>query len=91
MMLNQVLKLQPYFPSIIKISNELKLLIQQCLNKDPEKRFVLSWETVKAHPWFEGVNWDDVFNLRIPALIQPKVNDSYDISYFNKDIDREQA
>lgn len=37
MMLNQVLKLQPYFPSIIKISNELKLLIQQCLNKDPEK------------------------------------------------------
>jgi hypothetical protein len=69
MMLNQVLKLQPYFPSIIKISNDLKMLIQQCLTKDPEKRFVLSWENVKAHPWFQGVNWDDVHQLRITAPI----------------------
>lgn len=91
MMLNQVLKLQPYFPSIIKISNELKLLIQQCLNKDPEKRFVLSWESVKEHPWFSDVNWEDVQALRVPAPIQPRFSDEYDISYFNQNVVTEEA
>ena len=37
-MLNWIVKLDPTFPKMIKVSEELKDLIQKCLEKDPSKR-----------------------------------------------------
>lgn len=49
------------------ISYNAKDLLCQLLEKDPEKR--LGRENgaadIKRHPWFEGVNWDDVLRRKI--------------------------
>lgn len=37
-MLNWVVKLEPTFPKMIKISDELQDLIKKCLEKKPEDR-----------------------------------------------------
>lgn len=29
----------------------------------------LSWDVIKAHPWFADVNWEDVQNLKIKPPI----------------------
>ena len=36
---------------------------------------------VKAHPFFEGVNWDTLLDQE--ATFVPKVNDQHDTSYFD--------
>jgi serine/threonine protein kinase len=37
-MLNWIIKIDPFFPKMIKISDELKDLISQCLKKNPKER-----------------------------------------------------
>jgi len=38
------------------------------LNRNPNKRLgagPTDAEEIKKHPWFEGVNWDDVYNRKL--------------------------
>lgn len=37
------------------------------------------------------MNWEDVQALRVPAPIQPRFSDEYDISYFNQNVVTEEA
>ena len=40
------------------------------LTKEPTKRLgsgKLDAESIKAHPWFEEINWDDVYNRKLPV------------------------
>jgi len=48
-------------------SLELKSLIVELLRRDPDKRLGAKndAEDIKCHPWFKGVNWDDVYNRKI--------------------------
>ena len=57
-MLNWVVKLDPTFPKIVKISDDLKDLIQKCLQKDPTHWIgYKNIEEIKEHPWFKDVDW----------------------------------
>jgi len=50
------------------LSPELKNLLVQLLARKPEKRLgggPSDAEEVKSHPWFSGINWDDVINKRL--------------------------
>lgn len=53
-MLNWIVTIDPFFPKMIEISNELKELIQLCLKKNPEERIGHeNIEEIKSHAWFK--------------------------------------
>ena len=89
-MLNWIVKLDPTFPKMIKISDELKDLIQKCLVKDPSKRIGCDdTSVIQQHSWFADVNWDDVKGLKIDPPIKPEVRDKFDIENFNQEVIKE--
>lgn len=48
-------------------------------------------EEILAHPWFAGLNPDDIFNKEIDALYKPELSDDiFDISNFSKSMTREE-
>ena len=49
------------------VSPLCKNLLKQLLDKNPLRRLgsKTGADEIKAHPYFEDVNWDDVFNKRI--------------------------
>ncbi|EIW85693.1 kinase-like protein [Coniophora puteana RWD-64-598 SS2] len=49
--------------------HEARHLIAQLIHRDPSKR--PSWDKVKCHPFFEGINWGDVEKRSIPNLCMP--------------------
>ncbi|EAY12049.1 AGC family protein kinase [Trichomonas vaginalis G3] len=56
----------------VEIPSELASLIAMLLRKDPKKR--AKYEDVIHHPFFSGVNWDDVYQRKIkPYYIPDKV------------------
>jgi len=72
-----------------KLSDEASDLLKSLLNKDPEKR--IKPDQIKNHPWFKGINFDDIANLKtIPPFI-PKIKNEEDLSnidpgFLNEDI-----
>lgn len=46
-----------------------------CMHKGPGE--------IKAHPWWIGLDWDAVFNCRVPAPFLPAVRDEKDTSNFD--------
>ena len=89
-MLNWVVKLDPTFPNMIQISDELKDLIKKCLEKDPKERIgYQNISEIRKHPWFADVDWDQVNELKIQPPIKPEISDKFDIENFNKDITKE--
>lgn len=38
---------------------------------------------VKSHPFFAGVNWDDVYSCRVPAPFVPRIRGARDTSNFD--------
>lgn len=89
-MLNWVVKLDPTFPKMICVSEELKDLIRKCLRKDPKDR--IGYEDtceVFKHAWFEGVDWEEVYELRVLPPIIPVVKDDMDTENFNEDVVKE--
>ena len=57
------------------MSENARNLILQLLNRNPQKRLGAGprdSEEVKEHPFFQGVNWDDVIERKLPVP-QPKI------------------
>ncbi len=60
-MVKWIVNLNPIFPKMVKISPELQDLIRKCLEKSAENRIGFSnTKEIMSHPWFEGVNWEEV-------------------------------
>lgn len=59
------------------LSPELKDLLAQLLEKDPQKR--IDQTGIQRHSWFRDVNWDDVLARRLvpprPHLVKPRLNE----------------
>ncbi len=67
------------------IEDNAKDLISKWLENDPNKRLGSGengWENVKAHPYFNGVNWDDAYNKKLKPPFIPKIDSELDIKYF---------
>lgn len=49
------------------MSANAKDLIKKLLCRDPRKRLGANKdsEEIKEHPFFEGINWEDVFNRKL--------------------------
>eukprot|EP01029_Cantina_marsupialis_P007868 TRINITY_DN18979_c0_g1_i1.p1 TRINITY_DN18979_c0_g1~~TRINITY_DN18979_c0_g1_i1.p1 ORF type:complete len:962 (-),score=331.48 TRINITY_DN18979_c0_g1_i1:350-3235(-) len=67
---SKALKLEPRFPSFV--SDVAANFVSKLLRKDPRRRLGhLGAAEVKAHPFFKGLNWNAVYQRKVPA---PKVN-----------------
>lgn len=63
-MSNQSLKYPNYFDQ--STNRYAKQMMEQLLNKIPEARLGGSYAALKAHKWFEKLDWvDDLCNSRI--------------------------
>ena len=75
-----------------KVSEEAKNLIIKLLEKDPGTRLGKEGlEEIKKHPFFYGINFDDLSKKKIKALIKPDINKNdltnyFDEEYLNLDI-----
>lgn len=86
-MLKWVVKLDPTFPKMIKITPELQDLIKKCLIKDPNHRLgSKNIQEIFDHEWFKDINWEDVRNLKIEPPVKPQIQDKFDIENFNKEV-----
>lgn len=60
------------------MSTNAKDLIKKLLCRDPRKRLGANKdsEEIKEHPFFEDINWEDVFNrkLQMMPIEDPKIN-----------------
>eukprot|EP01147_Barroeca_monosierra_P004330 gene4329-6634_t len=61
-------------------------LITGLLQRNPNRRLGhLSVKEITMHPFFKGLNWDDLYHKRLPAPWTPKLRDPLDTSNFDED------
>ncbi|KAI9568413.1 hypothetical protein HD554DRAFT_2172517 [Boletus coccyginus] len=86
-----ILEDEPLYP--ITMPRDAVSILQKLLTRDPTRRLGSSKadaEEIKRHPFFKDVNFDDVFNKRIPPPYFPTINGSADTSNFDEEFTREQ-
>ncbi|XP_058101579.1 uncharacterized protein LOC131245861 [Magnolia sinica] len=70
------------FPEEAKLSAEAKDLICKLLCNVEQRLGTKGAYEIKAHPWFEGVQWDKLYQME--AAFIPEVNDELDTQNFEK-------
>ena len=66
-----------------EISPVAKDLISKLLNSNPEERLGSNGAAeIKAHPFFQGINWDTILTEKPPFI--PKLEDPESIAYFQR-------
>ncbi len=76
---------EPHYPPL---SPELADLIRLLLKKEPTERLV-DTEAIRAHPWFELVNWSALHTKANKAPFVPQLKDEFDIGCFDKAFTKE--
>lgn len=74
-----------HFPDEAKLTPESKDLIQRMVC-DANKR--ITFEEMKVHPFFRGVNWDSIRSTKAPIV--PALASDIDTSHFDKFEDQEE-
>ena len=67
-------------PSKIKISEEAQDLIFKMINNSDSRLGKNGADEIKKHPFFKGVDWDNIRNMKPPFI--PILKNEYDTSYF---------
>ena len=67
-------------PSKKKVSKEAQDLIFKLINNSNERLGIRGADEIKNHPFFKGVNWDNIRNTKAPFI--PKIKNDYDTTYF---------
>jgi len=70
------------FPEDAKLSNEARDLICRLLCDVDHRIGSAGADQIKAHPWFQGVAWDKLYEME--AAFKPQVNDELDTQNFMK-------
>ncbi|XP_064408004.1 ribosomal protein S6 kinase alpha-5 [Latimeria chalumnae] len=79
----RILKGNPPFSS--EIGPMARDLLQKLLIKDPKRRLgsgPRGAEEIKLHPFFKGLNWEDLAAKKIPAPLKPEIRNEMDVSNF---------
>ncbi|CCO29181.1 classical protein kinase C [Rhizoctonia solani AG-1 IB] len=86
-----ILEDEPLYP--ITMPRDAVSILQRLLTRDPNKRLgsgPTDAEEIKAHPFFNTVNFDDVLGKRIPPPYYPTISSAHDTSNFDTEFTREQ-
>jgi len=71
------------FPEEVEISDAAKDLILRWLTYDPNARLgSRGVEEIKQHPFFEGIDWNELLERKNATLFKPNVQDEEDLTYF---------
>ncbi|KAG8486872.1 hypothetical protein CXB51_020380 [Gossypium anomalum] len=70
------------FPEEANLSSEAQDLINKLLCNVNQRLGSNGADEIKAHPWFEGVDWDRIYQM--DAAFIPEVNDELDTQNFEK-------
>lgn len=76
----------------INMTRDSVSICQKLLDRNPERRLGAGKgdaEEIKRHPFFKGVNWDDMLAKRVPPPFFPSINGRTDISNFDEEFTRE--
>ena len=69
-------------PKQVQLSNEAQDLIFKMINNKNERLGKNGSEEIKKHPFFKGLDWNNIRNLKAPFI--PKLKNDYDTKYFEK-------
>ncbi|KAH9997841.1 hypothetical protein BJV77DRAFT_1137197 [Russula vinacea] len=86
-----ILEDEPLYP--ITMPRDAVSILQKLLTRDPARRLGSGKgdaEEIKKHPFFKDVNFDDIFNKRVPPPYFPTINGSADTSNFDEEFTKEQ-
>ena len=67
-MMKNILKQKLRLPRFV--SKNARGILKLLLTREPDKRLgsgKFDAQIVKSHPWFKDVNWDDVYNKKLPV------------------------
>ncbi len=76
-----ILEDEPLYP--MSMPGDAVALLTRLLLRDPIRRLgagEADAEDIKKHAFFRDVNWDDVYNKRIPAPYFPVITNPTDVS-----------
>ncbi|KAL0090479.1 hypothetical protein J3Q64DRAFT_1696847 [Phycomyces blakesleeanus] len=76
----------------INMSRDSVSICQRLLNRDPEKRLGAGPNDaadIRAHPFYRGVNWDDLLHKRVTPPFYPSITGRLDTSNFDEEFTRE--
>uniref|UniRef100_A0A1B0GC63 non-specific serine/threonine protein kinase n=1 Tax=Glossina morsitans morsitans TaxID=37546 RepID=A0A1B0GC63_GLOMM len=82
----RIKKMDPEFPRTL--GKTTKDFILGMLKKDPKKRLngnKKCAEDIKSHPFFHGINWNDLQNKRLKAPFQPQLISEEDTRNFSEE------
>ena len=69
-------------PKKVKLSEDAKDLIFKMINNSEERLGKKGPEEIKKHPFFKGVDWNNIRNSKAPFV--PELKNEYDTKYFEK-------
>ena len=78
----KVINWQKYLkiPDDIVVSKEAEDLINRMINNSNKRLGRNGIEEIKAHPFFKGLDWDNIRNMKAPFI--PEIKNDYDTKYF---------
>lgn len=85
-----ILSDEPLYP--INMPRNSVSILQALLTRDPEKRLgsgPKDAEDVMAHPYFDNINFDDIYHCRVAPPFVPSISSPTDVSNFDKDFTNE--
>jgi hypothetical protein len=77
---------EPLYP--IHMPRDSVSILQKLLTREPEMRLgsgPRDAEDIKEHAFFKGINWDDVYNKRVPPPFKPTIKNEKDTSNFDQE------
>ena len=77
---------EPLYP--IHMPRDSVSILQKLLTREPELRLgsgKRDAEEIMEHPFFKGVDWDDVYYKRIPTPYKPQIKNEKDTSNFDSE------
>uniref|UniRef100_A0A6B2L8U3 Protein kinase domain-containing protein n=1 Tax=Arcella intermedia TaxID=1963864 RepID=A0A6B2L8U3_9EUKA len=66
------------------VSPDAKKLILRLLDRNPDTRLT-DPDKIKAHPWFSGINWDQLLRKEVEPPFKPQLTSSHSIEMFDQD------
>jgi len=65
-------------------SKSIRDIFSKLFIKNSEER-MKNIPTLKQHPWFDGLNWNDLIEKRIKPPFIPYLHGENDVSHFDKE------
>ena len=77
---------EPLYP--IHMPRDSVSILQKLLTREPELRLgsgPTDAQEIMSHAFFRQINWEDVYQKRIPAPFQPQISNPTDTSNFDSE------